>query len=129
RHFPISSMKSHCAAPPERSLPRFFAGVLFVAGLAAALPAAAAWYQVEVIVFERLKPDVDGELFSDNPGLPDRSASIDLLEEPPPAPAVPEAEAGAEAGAEGKAPVLVPYLELPSERHRLEGVYRVLRLS
>jgi hypothetical protein len=112
-------MKSHCAAQPERSLERFLAGVLLLACLASPLPAAAAWYQVEVIVFERLKPDPDGELFVDNPGLPDRSAGIELLAEPPP---------GAETAAPGSS-VLVPFLKLPADRYRLEGIYRVLRLS
>ncbi|MBF8268872.1 MAG: hypothetical protein HW386_581 [Gammaproteobacteria bacterium] len=33
---------------------------------------AASWYQVEVIVFDYLNPNLDGELWFDNPGLPPR---------------------------------------------------------
>ena len=40
---------------------------------------AAPWYQVELIVFEHLATDYDGELWHENPGLPGRQDSIQLL--------------------------------------------------
>jgi len=40
-------------------------GLLFIS------PLQAAWYQVEVIVFENMESASDGELWYENPGLPD----------------------------------------------------------
>ena len=42
-------------------------------------PAVASWYQVEVIVFEHLRPDLGGEVWFENPGLPSRADSINLI--------------------------------------------------
>ncbi len=92
----------------------------------------AAWYQVEVIVFDQLYPESDGEIWYENPGLPDRSESIELIGE--------LLDAGAEdqSGEQNSKPdiesqvstrELQPYLELPSSRLKLEGVQRVLKLS
>ncbi len=96
------------------------------------LPVNAAWYQAEVIVFERILPDFDGELWYENPGLPDRSNSIELIAE------LADAD-------ENKAEVkiarpqdsqvlqnkaeLIPYLQLAMDRLKLDGVERVLKLS
>ncbi len=41
------------------------------------------WYEVEVIVFEQLQPDADGETWSNNPGLPELDGSIELVSDIP----------------------------------------------
>ena len=98
---------------------------------------AESWYQVEVIVFDYTSPDLDGELWFENPGLPQRNDSIDLLTSvPEPVKAVPyginqpvpKKEAAA-SPAEDEQPDLVPYLVLPEEKYRLNEDYRRLRLS
>lgn len=90
---------------------------LLLSGLLAfvSLPSPASWYQVEVIVFERLAPDLDGEVWIENPGLPDRSTAINLV-------------AAADVVATDPAR-LMPYLALDAARLRLDGVYRTLRLT
>jgi hypothetical protein len=85
--------------------------------LLAAMPVQAAWYQVEVIVFENVNPDADGESWDENPGLPDRWNAIDLVIGPGDA-APPATESN-----------LIPYLALESSWFRLDGVFRALRLS
>lgn len=58
--------------------------------LAPVLPVQAAWYQVEVIVFEYLDPDPGDETWYENPGLPAIEDAMDLLVDPPdPLPPVP----------------------------------------
>jgi hypothetical protein len=93
----------------------------------------AAWYQVEVIVFEHLRPDLDQELWFENPGLPSRIDTTELISEfadepvsfnvnyPEPVPD-PEVEIDPEE-------LLVPYMMLSSTHHRLKNDYRILRLS
>ncbi len=82
---------------------------------------AASWYQLEVIVFEHLHADHDGELWYDNPGLPDRSGAIPLVHEF--SGKSPQATTEAETGA------LIPYQVLARGHYRLAGVERVLKLS
>ena len=105
------------------------------------------WYQVEVIVFEYLNPDVDGEVWLQDPGMPnyedvvklvgdDKDETVDATEI--------EAQENIEVElSEIEVPeVLAPeneelllqegpvaFLLLPEENLRLEGVYRVLKLS
>ena len=102
-----------------RRLPAvFFYCVL--AGFSA--PALADWYQVEVILFNYIKPDADNEWWYENPGLPGRDQSIELIMD----------TADPVAG-EAIDPVddtdLMPYLALSKDRYRLAGVNRVLELS
>ena len=77
----------------------------------------AAWYQVELIVFSRLQPDTDGEIWYSNPGLPDRTDSIELITDV----ADPTGGDAVES--------LMPFRELDIDSYRLEGIYRVLKLS
>jgi hypothetical protein len=79
-----------------------------------ALPAQAAWYQVEVIVFEAINPDADGEVWDEGRGLPDTAHTTDLV-------------AGGADPAAGSG--LVPYLALDPSSYRLEGVFRTLKLT
>ena len=93
-------------------------------------PAAqAAWYQVEVIVFEQLRPSLEGEVWFENPGLPSRRDSID------PITALPDnidqdlsGSAMKETQEDGTEP-LIAYLELPDDAMRLQKDYRILKLS
>lgn len=78
------------------------------------------WYQVEVILFQHLQPDTDGEMWYSNPGLPDRSDSIELIT------GVPDTDAPA---GSNESKTLVPFLELGSDSYHLDGIYRVLKLS
>ena len=72
-----------------------------------ALAEAESWYQVEVIIFDRLYPDAAGEQWRDTPFiLPDDPV------EPRAAPA--------------EAAERLPYSLLPRARHRLGGIYNVL---
>ena len=82
-----------------------------------AAPAHAAWYQVEVIVFENVNPDADGEVWIENPGLPDRSYSIDLVTGP------------ADGATRADETRLIPYLALDASRYRMDGVFRTLKLT
>ena len=92
-------------------------------------PASAAWYQVEVIVFAQTRPTLEGEVWFENPGLPSRSDSIDLIT------AVPGDISKGQMIAAGlnqpdKADkVLIPYLELPEESQRLGKDFQILKLS
>ena len=92
----------------------------------------AAWYQAEVIVFQQRFPDVDGELWYENPGLPDRSNSIELIsamdEEDEPGEPDPGENEETDTTLKPREE-LIPYLQLPDEELQLEGVFRVLRLS
>jgi hypothetical protein len=69
------------------------------------------WYHVEVIVFEHLRADPDGEVWTVNPGLPATGNSIDLFAAEPPA-------SGRRA-----------FTALPSGRLKLAGTYRAIRNS
>lgn len=75
-----------------------------------ALAEAQAWYQVEVIIFDRLTPDAGGEQWRDTPFI--------LPEDPVNPQAV-------EAPTETMTPA--PYRLLPPARHRLGGIYNVFR--
>lgn len=80
-------------------------------------PAQAAWYQVEVIVFETINPDADGEFWNGSAGLPDTAYSTDLVTTP------------ADAASPDGGSDLIPYFALDASRHRLEGVFHTLRLT
>lgn len=74
---------------------------------------AASWYQVEVIVFDRVNPNLDGEQWQ-NEEFKIRNNMVELQ--------AADAELAAEEG-------LVPYMILDNNRNRLNGAYRVLKLS
>ncbi len=74
--------------------------------------ASAAWYQVEVIVFENLIPDDSGEQWYSNQGIPDITRSIDLV---------------TEKKIEGEG--LTAFNALPVGQFKLGGVYRNLKFS
>lgn len=82
---------------------------------------AASWYQVEVIVFEHLEADYDGELWHENPGLPDRADSIQLI--------LKSEDSDNTTITTESSDTLMPYKELSEQYYRLEGVERVLKLS
>ncbi len=95
-------------------------------------PLQAAWYQVEVIVFENLESVSNGELWYENPGLPDRSNSIALITELADneeglidAPVV---EGENQIIQQNKAE-LIPYLQIAEGKLRMDGIHRVLKLS
>ena len=96
------------------------------------LPVQAAWYQVEVIVFENLESNSDGELWYENPGLPDRSNSIalitDLADDKEDLIDAPVVEQENQVIQQNKAE-LIPYLQLAEDKLRLDGIQRVLKLS
>lgn len=69
---------------------------------------AESWYQVEVIVFDRLYPNLDGEQWQ-NQEFKIRGNMVELE---------PDSAQG-----------FVPYTILNASRNRLSGVYRVLKLS
>ena len=74
---------------------------------------AASWYQVEVIVFDRLHPNLDGEQWQ-NEEFKIRDKMLEL--QPGDTVLNPDQE-------------LVPFMILDKKRNRMNGVYRVLRLS
>ena len=83
-----------------------------------ALAEAEAWYQVEVIIFDRLTPDAGGEQWRDTPFiLPDDPVDPRAVEA--------LAETSVEAPAEALQPV--PYRLLPPARHRLGGIHDFFR--
>lgn len=100
---------------------------------------AVSWYQVEVIVFSYTKPDLNGELWFENPGLPQQKDSIDLLTAVPaimkpvpnginqilPAPQPKDTPQDQDSTPKD----LVPYLALPADRYHLSDDYRRLQLS
>jgi hypothetical protein len=71
--------------------------------------ASANWYQVEMIVFEHLYPDVGGEQWYNNQGLPDIANSVELVTD----------QLGER----------VAYQVLTSGRHKISGVYSALKSS
>ena len=85
-------------------------------------PALADWYQVEVILFDYIKPDADNEWWYENPGLPGRDQTIQLIMDT----ADPVAGEAVDPVDEAD---LMPYLALSKDRYRLAGVNRVLELS
>lgn len=100
---------------------------------------AVSWYQVEVIVFDYTRPDLNGELWFENPGLPQRHDAIDLLSAVPammkpvsnginqPSPA-PQAQDTAQ-DQDSPTRELVPYLALPKDKYRLQADFHRLQLS
>jgi len=70
---------------------------------------AASWYQVEVVVFDRLNPDLDGEQWQ-NEVFAVRDKLVELQ-------------------AADTADGLIPYMILDKGRNRLNGVERVFKLS
>ncbi len=98
------------------------------------------WYQVEVIVFDYLNPDLDRELWYQNPGLPQSDMSIELITDVPDEIDVAdintlldmeseEEQDQEEITDEALKPDLVPYLALPEDKFRLKNDYRILKLS
>ena len=85
-------------------------------------PVFADWYQVEVILFDYIKPDADNEWWYENPGLPGREQTIELIRDT----AGPVAGETVEPADEAD---LMPYLALSKDRYQLAGVNRVLELS
>lgn len=88
----------------------------------------ASWYQIEVIVFDYLYANTDGEKWYVNPGLPERANSIELIEA--------MEEDIHDASTEGSSieelatrEEKLPYKELAEDFHRLDGVQHVLKLS
>jgi peptidoglycan-binding protein CsiV len=74
---------------------------------------AESWYQVEVIVFDRLYPDLDGEQwqneeFKIRDNMVELQPSNDIF---------------------NSDPELVPFMILDKKRNRMSGIYRVLKLS
>ncbi len=103
--------------------PKLQAAVFYCLLSPFSIPALAAdWYQVEVILFDYTEPDAEGEWWYENPGLPGRDQSIELIlgtadpEEGEPTSPADEAD-------------LIPYLALSKEDYRLVGVSRVLERS
>ena len=94
--------------------------VIFILVLSMSTGARAAWYQVEVIVFKQTQPDTDGEVWYSNPGLPDRTNSIELITD------VPD-DTGATGTKASK--TLVPFQELGKDSYHLDGIYQALKLS
>ncbi|MGI9229830.1 MAG: CsiV family protein [Gammaproteobacteria bacterium] len=74
------------------------------------------WYQLELIVFGYPEANYDGEIWYENPGLPSRQDSIQLL-----------LQGGDTDAAEPDS--LIPYLALPPRYYRLAGIVRVLKKS
>jgi peptidoglycan-binding protein CsiV len=74
---------------------------------------AASWYQVEVIVFDRLYPNLDGEQWQ-NEEFKMRDNMVELQ----PSDTVINSDQG-----------LAPFMILNKKRNRMNGVYRVLKLS
>lgn len=111
------------------NLARYFSASLLLLLLANIPAAHAAWYQVEVIVFEQLRPNLEGEVWFENPGLPSRSDSIN------PITSVPDnisqvkmnGDDQEQTGDDGK--LLIPYLELSNDALRLQRDFRILKLS
>ncbi len=96
-------------------------------------PAHAAWYQVEVIVFEYISPSSDGELWDENPGLPDRSDSIELITEladnDEDTKDIIKTTGNDIQDKLGIRAELIPFLQSTEDKLRLDGVQRVLELS
>jgi hypothetical protein len=85
----------------------------------------AVWYQVEVIVFENLYPDSDNEKWYKTPELVPLNNTVKLI------PYQHQLNILKDNNEDGTAisNSLIPYGILPEDNNRLEGIYRVLRLS
>ncbi len=106
--------------------------LLFLFALFFVAPVQAAWYQVEVIVFNYLSPDFDGELWYENPGLPDRHNSIELIAELADSEDIDinfKSTEMTNVEIPANKVELIPYLQLPESSLRLDGIERVLKLS
>ncbi len=97
-----------------------------------AMQAEEVWYQVEMIVFEYLNPNLDDEVWPTSPGLVSLENIVELVQE------LPEEEVlDATVTNELQSTVqeiqpsddVMPYLVLPEEKYQLEGIFRVLKLS
>ena len=97
---------------------------IFYVQLLFPVAAYAAWYQIEVVVFDNLYSDTDGEFWYQNPGLPDRTDSIELIEI-----LEDENESDDAGNVSTEREENVPYQKLGSDSHRLGGIQRVLKLS
>ena len=86
-------------------------------------PVLAAWYQVEVIVFDNLYSDSDGELWYKAPGLPDRDGSQELILDEP------DIEDIDSSTQSENIKSLIPFKIIPKDKYRMDGIYRVLRFS
>ena len=102
--------------------PRLPAAIFYCVLAGFSAPALADWYQVEVILFNYIKPDADNEWWYENPGLPGRDQTIELIMDT----ADPVAGDAVDPVDEAD---LMPYLALSKDRYRLAGVNRVLKLS
>lgn len=91
------------------------------------------WYQVEVIIFDYLRPNLDGELWFENPGLPSRDLSIELISDIPDPidsiEAIKTKESSTEEQEGDDVEDLVPYLSLSEDEFRLKADYRRLERS
>lgn len=88
--------------------------LILLAALMTAVVPAYAWYQVEVIVFEYLRPNADGELFAEDAGPPDTEGAVELSDH----------------GMSGTQPgPFAAYRVVPPSRYRLGGVQGSLRSS
>lgn len=109
--------------------------VLFLTAVFAGMSVQAElWYQVEVIVFDYVDPDLDREFWFENPGLPQREDSIELIKELPDAVDQVIIEINQQTQDEGLEQIeedkkLVPYLALPEQNYRLKDDFRRLQLS
>ena len=110
----------------------YLKAVFFLSAILFVLPVHAAWYQVEVIVFNYLSPEFNGELWYENPGLPDRVNSIELIAELADNEDLAtnlEPEENLNIEIVPNKEELIPYLQLPEDKLRLDGVQRILKLS
>ena len=90
------------------------------------------WYQVEVLVFAHLKPDMDGEIWLQDPGRPAYANALALSDEDQTATVVDGREGSVSAKAEPANPDTdgpVPFVRLGRENFRLQGVYSILKRS
>lgn len=113
--------------------PRDFCLILSLLLITAPLSAQDNWYQVEMIVFEYLHPDSDGELWYGDSGLPSTEDSIELI----------FGSAGkkgliydkslipdpAQTGVGNRVLPFTPFLVLPKQKYRLQNDFRILQLS
>lgn len=84
--------------------------ILIVCLLLFSANAHAVWYRVEVIVFENLYSDGDGEVWDKLPGLPEKDRLVTVNLDP--------------TAAEGTS-----YQALPENNRRLDGIYSALKFS
>jgi len=83
-----------------------------------------AWYQVEMIVFEYVNLDAGNEYWDREPGLAPLFDSVTPVPEIQHAPTPAEGE---EMLVEKPPPRLTPYMLLPENKYRLQGVMQALR--